>query len=170
MNTPIKLINPLSDHPTEMWLQAITDFEETLDTPGYEIDMGYWCERRKKPIARPVCSVCMAGASMVRRSQGLPDEVFLDIFSKQDRRKFESINDMRQGHFWDALSLLTLEEQDHKRWIEATRAADLEEIPRSIRDANKTHDWPRLIKLLREAIARIDAEYTRLHETTPHEA
>lgn len=174
-DTPIKLTNPLSDKPTEMWMQAIADFEAVLGTTGYEIHMGHWYVSREDKV----CMVCMAGASMVRRTGGLARHVTPKDYPEQDGRKLQSINEMSEGRFEPAIDWLVLPWyeaakgvvspwEEEAKWLGAIQAADLTGLVGSIRDANEAHDWHGLIRLLREAIARIDTEYTRLHENTPH--
>lgn len=158
MKTLIKLINPLSDHPTEMWLQAIADFEAILKTPGYKINMDYWYF----PSEDEVCVVCMAGASMAKRTGGLARQATPNDYSEQDRRKLCSIDEIREGHFKYAIDWLNLPKKEEDKWIEAIQAADLRRLRSSLPIAHIEEDWCGLIKLLRKAIARIDAEYDRL--------
>lgn len=154
----MKFINPLSDFPTEMWLQAIADFEVILVTPGYEINMDYWHLTRENGV----CAVCMAGASMVRRSQGLARQVNAEGYPEQDGRKLMSIDKMREGHFEYALYCLALPDKEEAKWLEVIQGANLEGLRRSLRNVHAEEDWRGLIEMLREAIARIDAEYVRL--------
>lgn len=154
----MELINPLSDHPTEMWLQAIADFEAILGTPGYKIDMALWYFPRENGV----CVVCMAGASMAQRTDGLARNVSPSDYSEQDFRKFCSISTMRQGHFKYALDWLNLPREEEARWLGAIRAANLRGLRSRIIIADVKEDWHGLIELLREAIARIDSEYAKL--------
>lgn len=156
--TTTKLTNPLSDHPTEMWLQAIVDFEAILGTPGYKISMCYWHER----LSDEVCLVCMAGASMARRAEDLPLDAKPRDFDDRTALKFCSIDSMRMGRFVSAVNCLPLPEAEryalHKAVGRAITKTDIDEI----RVAGDSRDWHGLIELLRKAIARIDAEHARL--------
>lgn len=150
----LRTVNPLSNDVLTMWLQAITDLEVTMQTPGFHVDMNDWVS--KEPGG--VCSVCMAGAVMIRRTSGIGTTANPCMCDPKLASQLRSINSMRAGEFGYAIEDLDLPYEEKREWWRAIARAQLYEDSHLIREANYEWDWVKLIRLLREAIERLRAE------------
>lgn len=147
----LRTVNPLSDDVLTMWLQAIADLEVTMQTPGFHVDMGDWVSREPGGV----CSVCMAGAVMIRRTSGIGTTANPRMCDPKLARQLVSINSMRAGEFGYAIEDLDLPYEEKREWWRAIARAKLHGHSYLIREANYEWDWVKLIRLLRGAIEKL---------------
>jgi len=88
--------------PSELLALALRDIEWVEKNPKYDIDMTIWFSR---------CSVCFAGAVMVRRFKIPDDRCCPSNFTHNWNRAFWSLNAFRNGDITDALSNLGIERE-----------------------------------------------------------
>lgn len=88
-----------------MLRQAVSDARAVERMKRYKLNMNVWHERWDNHKETP-CSVCLAGATLIKRSNArLSDNIYeLDRkVTPLTSRKLQAINDMRSGSFSEAL-------------------------------------------------------------------
>lgn len=90
--------------PSKLLRVALEDLYEATDS-GLHVDMKYWI--KKNPLTKKLCSVCLAGASLIKRKNDIIDSICSDeqsvSFESKNGNKYIALNDFRMGHIQEGL-------------------------------------------------------------------
>ena len=94
----------LPDKPSELIRLALKDLAEGLKEKQFDVDMDFWVARDP---GLPRCTVCLAGAVMVRElGFSTLHDATPSLVGGDTEAKLDALNYLRQGNVEDALIML----------------------------------------------------------------